>query len=209
MHGWHHRHDEWGHMSGVYASIEFTIMSDLGMAFELGIKSLVQGLSPRPDGDPQVAETHQLKALWDDELITNAVKDEINTNARTWVHSRWRKVGTDVWDAKGFLTFDAYLAQHPVLSETVGNRYATYELGLEATFVTDDMFSGQHVRIVGEGTHQKEFYDGRLVCVSYWKATMDKAVEHRYSDDREDLKDEKERVLFLISDSVESWLNAR
>ena len=206
MHECHRTHDDWSHMNGVYTSIEFTMMSDLGMAFELGIKSLMQGLSPNPDGEPQVLEGHSLTTLWNDVLITNAVKDKINTNAQTWAQSRWRKVGTHVWDAKRFLTFDAYLAQHPELSETVGNRYATYELGLKATFLTNSLFSDQHVRVVGEGNNRREHYDGGLVSVSYWKATMDRAVEHRYPDDREDLKDEKERVLELMDDAVESWL---
>ena len=209
MHECHQLHDERSHISGVYASIEFTIMSDLGMAFELGIKGLMQGLSPMPDGARQVLGVHGLNDLWDDELFSNGVKDEINTNAQDWAQSRWHKIGTDGWDAKRFLPFDTYLARHPVLSKTVENRYATYELGLEGLFVTNLLFSYQHVSVVGEGEHRKEHYDGSLVCVSYWKAILDEAVGHRYPEDREDLKDEKKKVLDLMDDSVESWLKAR
>ena len=41
-------------ISGIAYAMRYSIASDIGMSFELAIKSVAQGLSPQPDGQPQV-----------------------------------------------------------------------------------------------------------------------------------------------------------
>ena len=71
-------------ISGIAYSMRYTIASDIGMAFELGIKTVMQGLSPKEDGKPQVPNSHDLLAdLW--EGVPEDIRSEIDASAASWV----------------------------------------------------------------------------------------------------------------------------
>jgi len=70
--------------SGVAYALRHTIASDIGMGFELALKSLAQGLSPNKDGDPQVPHGHNLPDVWLD--LPRHVRDEIDRNVEQLVY---------------------------------------------------------------------------------------------------------------------------
>jgi len=76
--------------SGVLYAMRFTVGSDIGMALELAIKSLAQGLSSAPDGDPQVLETHDLACLWRE--IPSAVQTEVERSAEGFVAGTFHRL---------------------------------------------------------------------------------------------------------------------
>ena len=113
--------------SGVAYALRHIIASDIGMAFELALKSLVQGLSPNKDGYPQVLKGHDLMSEgWLD--IPPQIQNEIENDVERMVCYRY---GAEM---KGkVLPFTKYLEKHKdFLNETVENRYALESDALSA-----------------------------------------------------------------------------
>ena len=75
-------------ISGIAYSMRLTVASDISMAFELGLKSIAQGLSPNPDGLPQVSNSHELSAVvW--QSLPAHVMHEIDAEAEAAVCRRY------------------------------------------------------------------------------------------------------------------------
>ncbi|MCY4514959.1 MAG: hypothetical protein OXC69_07480 [Candidatus Tectomicrobia bacterium] len=170
--------------SGVAYALRFTIASDIGMAFELALKSLVQGLSPNNDGDPQVLKGHDLRSEgWHD--IPPGIQDEIDNEVEQLVCCRY---GAEM---KGkVLPFAQYLEKHnDFLNETVNNRYALERGG---TWKSEVLFVNKNVGI----EFALETYDGQScgdgigVLTAYWYAIMSKALGVRWPDAECSVKEE-------------------
>ena len=163
-------------ISGIAYSMRFTVASDLGMAFELAVKSLTQGLSSKKDGEPQVFDSHDLLTdLWGE--IPECVRLEIDQDAEDVVCETY---GDD--NAGKVLTFAEYLDKHKeFLNRTVGNRYAIAGMA---------QWKSDHSFIVGSRwfSISKETYNGRScvdgigVLVAYWRAIMKHARDLRWND---------------------------
>ena len=162
--------------SGVAYALRHTIASDIGMAFELALKSLVQDLSPNKDGDPQVLEGHNLLSKgWLD--LPPHIRNEIDQDVERLVRRRYEVNG----DLKGkILPFAEYLDKHKdFLNETVKNRYALERDGTwssETLFV--DRIDGTQVSV--DTFMGKQSADGIGVLTAYWYAIMTKALRHRW-----------------------------
>ena len=175
-------------ISGVAMSMADTVASDIGLAFELAIKALAQGLSPNPDGTPQVLNTHEQRAhLWN--AIPEPVRSAIDKETENVVCRRYG------WDNSGkVLPFDEYLEKHKeFIDATVPNRYAmsgNERWKSDHGFLAGKMAGLGHFHVT---TYKgKTIVDGLGVLVSYWWAIMTKALKLRWPDD-ECEKDEKHR----------------
>ena len=184
-------------ISGIAYSMRYSIASDIGMSFELAIKSVAQGLSPQPDGQPQVLNSHELlSVLWDG--IPKDVRDEIDSNAEDGV------CGTHGEQHSGkVLPFPNYLAKHSdFLDRTVENRYA---IRGETQWKSDHRFIQGNIWVglvghVFEDRHEgKECVPGIGVLMAYWWAIMQKACGLRWEDSRCEADEE------LAADRDEAW----
>lgn len=93
-------------ISGIAYSLRYTFASDIGMSFELALKSVAQGLSPHPDGQPQVLDSHELRSdLWND--ICEDVRDEIDSDAEDRVYGKYGEQHSGK-----VLSFADYLTKH-------------------------------------------------------------------------------------------------
>ena len=182
-------------ISGIAYSMRFTIASDVGMAFELGLKSVAQGLSPNPDGQPQVLNSHELNSvLWRN--IPSPVRQEIDDDAEAHVCRRFGRA-----NAGKVLPFAQYLGKHSdFLDRTVGNRYALagssqwksdHNFILGARWLPGLVFSGTY--------DETACVDGLGVLLAYWRAIMSKACELRWEDHR------CEADRRLAADRDEAW----
>lgn len=180
-------------ISGIAYSIRLTVASDISMAFELGLKSVEQGLSPHPDGQPQVVNSHALSAVvW--QSLPDGVQQEVNDEAEAAV---CREHGTGL---KGkVLPFGSYLKKHSdFLDRTVSNRYA---------LVGETQWKSDHRFIAPGGFHGPalETYDGKAcvdglaVLLAYWRAIMKTACGLRWEDARCEADDG------LAADRDEAW----
>ena len=162
--------------SGVAYALRHTIASDIGMGFELALKSLAQGLSPNKDGDPQVLHGHTLSNLWVD--LPRPIRDEIDSDVEQLVYRKYDVQG----DLKGkVLPFANYLEKHKdFLNETVDNRYALErgETWISEVLFVDRIDGGQ----VSLGTLEngEQSADGIGVLTAYWYAIMTKALALRW-----------------------------
>ena len=160
--------------SGVAYALRHTIASDIGMGFELALKSLAQGLSPNKDGDPQVPHGHDLSKLWLD--LPRPVRDEIDRDAEQLVYRNYDVKG----DLQGkVLPFPKYLEKHSdFLNETVDNRYALEraETWMSEVLFVDRIDGGQ----VSLGASEDGNADGIGVLTAYWYAIMTKALALRW-----------------------------
>ena len=104
-------------VSGIAYELRHTVAADIGMGFELALKSLSQGLSDNEDGNPQVLKSHDLTVLW--MHISDDTRFEIDKDASSKV---CEKFGSD--SAGKVLPFAEYLKKHhEFLGRTVDNRY--------------------------------------------------------------------------------------
>ena len=184
-------------ISGIAYSMRFTIASDIGMSFELAIKSLAQGLSQNPDGQPQVRKSHELASdLWLD--IREDVRDEIDGDAEGAI------CGTFGEGHSGkVLTFSEYLSKHSeFLNRTVGNRYGIggdTQWKSDHRFILGTIWSGLLGRVSGDNFEGRECVDGMGVLMAYWWAIMRKAWGLRWEDARCEVDDE------LAAQRDEAW----
>ena len=185
-------------ISGIAYSMRYTIASDIGMAFELAIKSLAQGLSSHPDGQSQVLNSHELlSVLWDG--IPKDLRDEIDRDAEDGV------CGTYGEQHSGqVLSFADYLKKHSdFLDRTVENRYAIQG---ETQWKSDHRFLQGNMLLSGILGHAfsdshggRACGDGIGVLMVYWWAIMQKACSLRWEDWRCDADEE------LAADREEAW----
>ena len=165
-------------ISRIAYSMRFTIASDIGMAFELGLKSVAQGLSRNRDGEPQVVNSHDLRSvLW--QTIPPDVRLEIEGDGE---EALCRAFGAG--NAGKLLPFEKYVEKHTdFLDGTVDNRYAIpgnsqwksdHRLILGARWLLGFVFSETY-----EG---KACVDGLGVLLAYWWAIMKKAHGLRWPD---------------------------
>ena len=162
--------------SGVAYALRHTIASDIGMAFELALKSLAQGLSPNKDGEPQVPHGHNLPDIW--LVLPRHVRDEIDRNVEQLAYRKYDVHG----DLQGkILPFAKYLEKHKeFLNKTVDNRYA---LERGETWMSEVLFVD---RIDGGQVSLDTFMDGKQnadgigVLTAYWYAIMTKALALRW-----------------------------
>ena len=162
-------------ISGTAYALRHTFASDIGMGFELAVKSLMQGLSPNEDGEPQVLKTHNLiGSLWKD--INDDIQSEIDVDTEFGVCTRY---GT--YNAGKILPFTKYLVKHEeFLNETVKNRYA---LAGDTRWKSDHRFVRPISPIARETYNGKTCVDGIGVLMAYWWAIMRKAHKLRWPDE--------------------------
>ena len=159
-------------ISGVAYALRFTVASDIGMAFELALKSLVQGLSLNEDGQPQVLKGHHLMSyMWED--IDCSIRNEVDENAEL---AFCRSHGSD--KAGKILPFSKYVEKHTAfLNQTVDNRYA---IGADDQWEPDHRFLQPIARFHVETYDGRFYFDGLDVLLAYWWAIMNKALELRW-----------------------------
>ena len=159
-------------ISGIAYALRFTVASDIGMAFELALKSLVQGLSLNEDGRPQVLKGHHLISdMWED--INCSIRDEVDENAELVF---CRSHGSD--KAGKILPFSKYVEKHTAfLNQTVDNRYA---IGAGDHWKSDHRFLQPIARFHVETYEGRICFDGLSVLLAYWWAIMNKALELRW-----------------------------
>ena len=184
-------------ISGIAYAMRYTFASDIGMSFELAIKSVAQGLSPQPDGQPQVLNSHELlSVLWDD--IPKRVREEIDSDAEDGVCGTYGKKHLGK-----VLPFAHYLAKHSdFLDRTVGNRYAIRgetQWKSDNRFIQGSVWSGLFGHVSGDNHDGKECVDGIGVLMAYWWALMRKACSLRWEDSRCEANEE------LAADRDEAW----
>ena len=183
-------------ISGVAYSMRLTVAAEISMAFELALKSVAQGLSPHPDGQPQVPSSHDLsKDLWT--FLAADVRREIDAAAEAAIRNRYDYADAHV----AVLPFADYLAKHhDFLDRTVLNRYAlhgTTQWKSDHRFIDDD-FTGPVYPDTYDGNACLDL-DGMGVLLAYWWAIMRKACGLRWEDHRCDA-DER-----LAADRDEAW----
>ena len=184
-------------ISGIAYAMRYTFASDIGMSFELALKSVAQGLSLHPDGQPQVLDSHKLLAdLWGD--IREDVRDEIDSDAEDGVCATYG----EEYSGK-VLPFADYLAKHgDFLDRTVGNRYAIpgkTQWKSDNRFIRGSVWSGLFGHVSRDSHEGKECVDGIGVLMAYWWAIMQKACGLRWEDSR--CEADKE----LAADRDEAW----
>lgn len=184
-------------ISGIAYSMRYSIASDIGMSFELAIKSLAQGLSPHPDGQPQVLNSHELlSVLW--KGIPEDVRNEIDRNSEDGVCGRYGEKHSGK-----VLPFGHYIAKHcDFLNRTVENRYAIRgetQWKSDHRFIQGHTWSGRLGPVLGDSFEGKACVDGIGVLMAYWWAIMKKACELRWEDSRCEADEE------LAADRDEAW----
>ena len=162
-------------ISGIAYALGHTVASDIGIGFELAIKSLAQGLSPNEDGKPQVLYTHNLIDLWNDDDIGPDVRSEIDADAECGVCNRY---GTG--NAGKALAFADYLAKHEEFLNRIDNRYA---MSGDTRWKSDHRFLTSGFSIAQETYNDKTCVDGIGILMAYWWAIMRKAHKLRWPDD--------------------------
>ena len=163
-------------ISGIAYAMRHTVASQIGMAFELALKSLAQGLSANPDGQPQVLQSHRLiEDLWDD--IPDALQTRIDANVDSAVQGTFG----DEYAGKA-LAFGSYLRKHrQFLDATVANRYA---LPGQHVWKSDHRFMRPWFPIASETYQGKPCVDGIGVLMAYWWAIMRQARRMRWEEAR-------------------------
>ena len=164
-------------ISGIAYAMRFTVASDIGMAFELGVKSVAQGLSPNPDGQRQVLKSHELfSILWAG--IKCDVRQQIDREAEAAV---CRRYGNE--HAGKVLLFKEYLEKHAeFLDRTVDNRYA---LPAETQWKSDHrIIADRWFEIANDSHDGKQCVDGIGVLLAYWWAIMETAWQLRWEEKR-------------------------
>ena len=157
--------------------MRYTIASDIGMAFELGIKTVIQGLSPNEDGEAQVPGSHDLLSdLWGS--IPANVRSDVDADAESCVCNAY---GPD--NSGKVLPLSQYLQKHgDFLNRTVLNRYAVE--GGRDQFRSDAQFVLVPFPKTQSSYKGIDCVDGVWVLMSYWRAIMKKARELRWDDER-------------------------
>ena len=190
-------------VSGIAYSMRYTVASDIGMAFELALKSAAQGHSPNQDGEKQVLKSHDLLShLWMD--IPCPIRAQINQG----VESAVCRVFDDQHSGK-VLPFAEYIEKHAeFLNRTVGNRYAIPE---EAQWESDNLLvTNRWFCIVDDIYQGKRCVDGVGVLMAYWWTIMEKALELRWEEERcrldEALAADREEARNLANRAVEQML---
>ena len=173
--------------------LRHTLASDVGMGFELAIKSLLQGLSPNLDGEPQVPRSHdQIEKLWPE--VPRGVRDEVDRRAEEAVCNKYG----DRHEGK-VLPLAVYLKKHDAfLNGTVESRY-----GIEGA----ERWQSDHIFVAGAGLLQiasgnyngRPCVDGKGVLMAYWWSTMKTAHVLRW---RQEDCDRDER---LAANRDEAW----
>lgn len=159
-----------GAISGVAYELRHTFAADTGMAFELALKSVKQGLSPHEDGDPQVLNSHNLLHLWEEE-IPQRVRSEVDHATRSAIRARYGFGGR-------ILSFSEYVTRHEeFLNRAVANRYA---IPAERRWKSDLLF----VVFGGLPVVDKDSAaDGMGTLLEYWRAIMRQALALRWPDE--------------------------
>ena len=190
-------------VSGIAYSMRYTVASDIGMAFELALKSVAQGLSPNQDGEKQVPKSHDLLShLWSD--IPCPVRAQVDQDAESAV---CRAFG-DRHRGK-VLPFAEYVEKHAeFLNRTVGNRYA---LPGEAQWKSDHrLVMNRWFHIADNDYNDKRCVDGVGVLLAYWRALMETAWQLRWEEERceldEALATDREEARNLVNRAVEQML---
>ena len=164
-------------LSGIAYSMRHTVASDIGMAFELALKSLAQGLSPNQDGEKQVLKSHDLLSdLWRD--IPCPTRAQIDQGAES---ALCRVFGNQ--HSGKVLPFAEYVDKHAdFLNRTVGNRYA---IPGEAQWMSDHRLVVRRWSYPSDEDYQgKQTVDGIGVLMAYWWSIMETAWEHRWEEKR-------------------------
>ena len=198
-------------ISGVAASIKSAIASQIGLSFEIAIKSLQQALSENPDGQPQVVVGHRLFNLWNE--IDGEIRKEIERDANHAFHHWFPEWVTlrnkDANKQKLLPSIDRWFEKHEAFFDLVSTRY---DLPDQETnrWKSDHLFTRTSVlhkspslfpvSVCVDGNKKDDHYDGIGVLVVFWYAIMSKALVLRWSDtaceknkglakDRDDIKD--------------------
>ena len=190
-------------LSGIAYAMRYTVASNVGMAFELALKSVAQGLSSKKDGEPQVLKTHDLHShLW--KAIPCEIRAQIDLKAKSAVR---RNFGDD--HAGKVLPFAEYLEKHAeFLNRIVENRYA---LPGEAQWKSDHRFvRNLWFPIANESYNGKRCVDGIGVLLAYWCAIMKSAWHLRWEEERceadEALAADREEAGDLVARAAEQML---
>ena len=190
-------------VSGIAYSMRFTVASDIGMAFELALKSLAQGLSPNQDGEKQVLKSHDLLShLWRD--IPCPTRAQIDQGAES---ALCRVFGNQ--HSGKVLPFADYVDKHAdFLNRTVGNRYA---IPGEAQWMSDHRLVVNRWSYIADNIYQsKRCVDGVGVLMAYWWTIMEEALELRWEEERcrldETLAADREDARNLVNRAVEQML---
>ena len=190
-------------ISGIAYAMRYTIASDIGMAFELALKSVAQGLSPNQDGENQVLKSHDLLShLWTD--IPCAIRAQIDRDAESAVCRRYG----DSHMGK-VLPFAEYLEKHAeFLNRTVENRYA---LQGKVQWKSDHrLLMNRWFPITDDSFNKKRCVDGVGVLLAYWWAIMEMAWKLRWEEERceldEALADDRQEAGNLVNRAVVQML---
>ena len=159
-------------ISGIALALKHTIASDLGMGFELAIKSLVQEL---PDFD--VRPGHDLIECWGQ--IPPDVQGELDADVEQRICLAFgnRLLG-------GVLPFEQYLDKHMVfLNRTVDDRYAL-KVDDNRLIYSEALFigrAGRGLSPINKDIHGTLGYaDGIGVLAIYWRTLMEKVLDLRW-----------------------------
>ena len=167
-------------ISGIFYAMRYTMASDFGMAFELAMKTLQQGLSCHEDGHPQVLNSHDLvRTLWEDiKQTAPAIESEINQAIEFALCERYSLV-----KAKEVFSLSDYLNKHEAFLD-ISNRYAN---------PTNEPWKSFHCFALSsttlpvlctdtENSKNREYVDGIAVLLTYWEVIMRRALELRWPD---------------------------
>ena len=167
-------------ISGIAYAMRYTMASDIGMAFELAMKTLQQGLSCNKDGQPQVLKSHDLVGnLWEDIRQTEpSIESEINQTIETTLCERYGPV-----KAKDVLSLSSYLKKHEAFLD-IENRYAnpTHESWESFHRFAPGLITMPTLCTDTENNKVRNYVDGIAVLLTYWEVIMRRAWELRWPD---------------------------
>lgn len=191
-------------ISGITYAMRYTMASDIGMAFELAMKTLQQGLSCSKDGQPQVLKSHDLAGqLWEDIKQTKpGIESEIDRAIECTLCKRYKYV-----EAEEVLKLSDYLKKHEAFLD-IENRYAnpTHEPWKSFHFFAPGLITTPILCTDNENKKDRNYVDGIAVLMTYWEVVMRRAWELRWPDcncksnkrlaeDRDNAKDMMEKAI--------------
>lgn len=165
-------------ISGIAYSMRYTYASDIAMAFELALKTLMQGLVPSKAEETEIKSIHNLRCLWNDSILDN-YREEIDEAVEKHI-CQIHGAGL----VGKVLTFSEYLQKHENFFH-VEIRYANPEDEPWRSFHTFFSRFRRHVSIHNSAINGnvREHVDGVIVLLSYWDVIMWNAWRRRWPDE--------------------------
>lgn len=195
-------------INGITYAMRYTMASDIGMAFELAMKTLQQGLSHNKDGQPQVLKSHDLAGkLWEDiKQSKPGIESEIDRAVEYTLCKRYKSV-----KAEQVLKLSYYLKKHEAFLD-IGNRYAnpTYEPWKSFHRFTLGFITTPFLCTHTENYKDRNYVDGIAVLLTYWEVIMRRAWELRWPDcnckSNDRLAEDRDNAKYMMEKAIRQGL---